>query len=263
MAYVVSHSGSGLGFGQPEPAGWPARLNGFGEPPTPSQATRTETVKVVARSSILPVGSAIGSVPCRLTTAPVPLPGLPVSVPVPTFIALRGAAALLDRFIKDHIRSDAKDRMYRMFSQQSFQVVCQNDQIVSVTPSPIDTDVGQECLIPGRACITPPPMTILGMTLRRTAPDTFTFGWTGKGRPPVAIEPAVEAICPRSARFIWHTVSGTIRCGVSGVMVAVTLRGSRFPTHAVFVNGALRASIPQGPLGMAWVSDPNDSRMVR
>lgn len=231
--------------------------------PSPEPATRTETVKVVARSSILRVGSAVGSVPCTVRVLPTPLPGVPV-VPVPSNAALRAFGAVLDRIITDHIRSDAKDRLYRLFSQQSFRVVCQNNQILSVTPSSMDTDVGDECFAPGGlGCITPPPLIVTGVTLNRIAPDAFAFGWQGKGRPHNAAEPAFQAICPRSSRYIWHQVSGTIRCGSAGVSVGITLTGSRFPTHAVFVNGALRASIPQGTLGMLWDRHPSDPSMVR
>jgi outer membrane protein OmpA-like peptidoglycan-associated protein len=231
---------------------------------TPSRMTRTETVKVVVRSSILRVGSAVGSVPCRVTIAPVPIGSLP-AIPVPSSQALRAFGAILDRIVSDHIRSDARDRMYRLFSQQSFRVVCQQGQIVSVTPSPMDTDVGEECFIPGgHGCITPPALIVTGVTLRRTAPDTFEFGWMGKGRPhKLAEEAGFQRICPRTSKFIWHNVSGTIRCGPAGTLVGVTLAGSRFPTHAVFVNGVLRASIPQGTLGMLWDPQLSDPTMVR
>jgi hypothetical protein len=234
--------------------------------PGPSPTTRTETVKVVAKSSILPVGSAVGSVPC-VRLLPSPVPGAVIPVPSGTALqgaALQGFAAMLDRVVSDHIRNDAKDRMYRLFSEQSFRVVCQDGQIVSVTPSPMDTDVGKECSVPGLPCLQPDPLVVTGVTLRRISPDTFAFGWMGRGRPHNLAEAvAFKAICARTSRFIWHNVSGTIRCGASGVMVGVQLSGSRFPTHAVFVNGALRASIPQGLLGMLWDPHPSDPTMVR
>ena len=231
--------------------------------PTPTQTTRTQTVKVVARSSILRVGGATGSVPCRVRILPSPVPVVPV-IPVPSNAALRAFGAVLDRIITDHVRSDAKDKLYRLFSQQSFRVVCQDNQILSVTPTPMDTDVGDECFVPGgHGCITPPPLVVTGVTLARTAPDAFSFGWLGKGRPHNLAEPAFQAICSRTSKFIWHQVAGTIRCGPSGVSVGMTLTGSRFPTHTVFVNGALRATIPQGTLGMLWDSHPGDPDMVR
>jgi hypothetical protein len=231
--------------------------------PTPSPTARIETVKVVAKSSILKVGSAVGSVPCTVRIAPVPIPGVP-PIPIPSAAALRTFAAVLDRNVNDHIRSDARDRMYRLFSQQSFRVACQDGQIVSVTPSaPVDTDVGEECVVPRHGCLQPPPLVVTGVTLRRVAPDTFAFGWMGRGRPNDLAEPAFQAICPRTSKYIWHNVSGTIRCGASGVMVGVQIVGSRFPTHAVFVNGALRASIPQGTLGMLWDPHATDPSMVR
>jgi OmpA family len=230
--------------------------------PQPVTPTTTHTVRVVLRSSILRVGSAVGAVRCPLTIAPVPIPGLP-PVTVPSSAALRAFAAMLDRVVSDHIRNDAKDRMYRLFSDQSFRVVCQNGQILSVTPAGMDTDVGQECLVAGRACLTPPPLVVTGLTVRRTAPDAFAFSWTGKGRPHNLVEPSFQAICARTSRFIWHSVSGSIRCSGGGIAVGVQLTGSRFPTHAAFVNGALRASLPQGTLSQLWDPHPSDPTMVR
>jgi hypothetical protein len=127
----------------------------------------------------------------------------------------------------------------------------------------MDTDVGLECVIPGRGCLTPAPIIVTGVMLRRAAPDTFEFGWMGEGCPHPLAEPAFQAICRRTSRFIWHNVSGTIRCGPAGVTVGVVLTGSRFPTHAVFVNGARRASIPQGTLGMLWDPHPSNPNRVR
>jgi len=62
-------------------------------------------------------------------------------------VALRAFAAQFGLVVRDHIRNDTRDRMYRLFTQQSFQVVCQNDQVLCVAPTPMDTDVGQECSI--------------------------------------------------------------------------------------------------------------------
>ncbi len=237
--------------------GDPSRHAAARPQPGPSPETRTETVKIVARSSILPVGSATGSVPCTVSTVP------GTALPIPSSAALRAFSAQLGLVVRDHIRSDAKDRQYRLYTQQSFRVACQNGQIVSVTPAPMDTDVGEECIIPSRGCLTPLPITITGVTLRRTAPDAFAFGWMGEGCPHPLAEVAFQTICRRTSRFIWHTISGTIRCGATGVSVGVAVAGSRFPTHAVFVNGALRASIPQGTLGMLWDPSPTNPKRVR
>ena len=266
-AASVAVSTDSAGEFQPLP-GQPAALNRRvevilpGTPPPvpqpgPSPETRTETVKIVARSSILPVGSATGSVPCTVSTVP------GTALPIPSSAALRAFSAQLGLVVRDHIRSDAKDRQYRLYTQQSFRVACQNGQIVSVTPAPMDTDVGEECIIPSRGCLTPLPITITGVTLRRTAPDAFAFGWMGEGCPHPLAEVAFQTICRRTSRFIWHTISGTVRCGATGVSVGVAVAGSRFPTHAVFVNGALRASIPQGTLGMLWDPSPANPNRVR
>jgi hypothetical protein len=187
------------------------------------------------------------------------IPGGAVSALIPKLAAFGG---LLDRVVKDHIRNDAKDRMYRLYSEWTFRVICRDGAILGVVPNLMDTDVGEECLV-GSACLTPPPIIVTSPTLRRVLPDTFAFGWSAKGRPHNAAEVAFQAICPRTSRFIWHNLSGTIRCIGSGAVVGVNLTGSRFPTHAVFVNGALRANLPQGTLNQLWDPHPSDPTMVR
>jgi hypothetical protein len=234
-------------------------------PPLPQPVTpaTTHTVRIVGRSSILPVGPRLGTISCPISVRRVVqdalIPGGALSSLIPKLAAF---GALLDRAVKDHIRNDAKDRMYRLYSEWTFRVICRDGAILGVVPNLMDTDVGEECLV-GSACLTPPPIIVTSPTLRRVSPDTFSFGWSAKGRPHNAAEVAFQAICPRTSRYIWHNLSGTIRCTGSGVAVAVNLAGSRFPTHAVFVDGTLRASLPQGTLSQLWDPHPSDASMVR
>lgn len=228
--------------------------------PTAPVATSTQTIRIVVKSAILPVGPAVGTLTCLLS----PLDVLPGGAALSTPVKLLAFGAMLDRVVSDQVTNDLKDGRYRLYSEQTLRVVCQDGQMMTVIPSPMDTDVGQECFLPSRGCITPPPLIVTGVTLRRTGPDSFGFAWTGKGRPHAAAEPAFQAICPRTSRFIWHAVSGSVRCGPGGVAtVGLQLTGSRFPTHAAFVNGVARARIPQGTLSMLWDRHPADPAMVR
>jgi len=59
-------------------------------------------------------------------------------------------------------------------------------------------------------------------------------------------------VCPRTSVFIWHRVSGRVRCTPTGTDVTVHLSGSKFPTHRVFVNGTAMRTVPQGGFARLW-----------
>lgn len=224
----------------------------------------TEAIKITVKSYIAPIGSRIGSIPCILRTpTSVPLPGsLPTlrlpTIPVPlTTPRLAALAAATDAAYSENPLTDAMDRRYRLFSQCAFQVTCQGGRLVSVIPSPLRTDVGME------GPLTPPPLIASGVTVSRDA-HGFAFAWIGKGRPHPAAEPAFTLVCDRTSVYIWHTISGRVDCrGPRPRVTLLILRGSQFPSHRAFVNGAIHTTIPQGVFSNLWVPAPGDPTRVR
>lgn len=210
--------------------------------------------RVVVKSYIAPIGLGAGSPYCG---------GL---LNASADIRLRALAAATDLAFGENPLSDAMDKRYRLYSSRSFTVTCSNGRIVTVVPTPIVTDAGTECIPRTSACLQPPPLVLSGVTAGMTAPNTFEFSWTAKGRPHLAAEPAFQAVCPRTSVYIWHTIQGRIQCGGGDARLdIVRLVGSRFPSHRVFVNGAIRSpGVAQGPFSNLWVpASLSDPTLVR
>jgi hypothetical protein len=221
------------------------RGTGLSEAPVPS----VRNLQIVAKSFIAPIGWNTGSPYCGGFANP------------SADVKLRALAFATDAAFSEDPRTDAKDKHYRLYSSRTFTVSCAGGNIVSVIPTPIDTDSGRECIPRTSTCLQPPPLVVSGVTARLVSPTAFEFAWTAKGRPHLGAEPAFQAVCPRTSVFIWHTVEGRIECASGEPRVAVRLAGSRFPSHRVFVNGVLLPpAIAQGPFKSLWVpagfSDP-------
>ena len=222
-------------------------LGGYGE--APASGTVTRDVRIVAKSYIGPIGSRVGSPYCGGLLNP------------GANLRLRALAAITDAGFSENPLTDAKDKHYRLYSSRTFTVTCSGGNVVSVVPSPIDTDSGRECIPRTTACLQAPPLTVSNVTTRMIAPTAFEFTWMAKGRPNLGAEPGMQMVCPRTSVFIWHNVSGRIECAGGEPKVAIRLSGSQFPSHRVFVNGAVQPpTIPQGPFSNLWVptgiSDP-------
>ena len=223
-------------------------LKGMSEPATTGRISRD--FKIVAKSYIAPIGLAVGNTICE-----------------PPFIAprLRALAWATDVAYSENPLTDAKDKHYRLYSSRSFTVTCENGRIISVAPSMLDSDAGKECIPQTSACLQPPPLLLSAVTAGSTGPNTFEFSWTARGRPHAAAEPAFQLVCPRTSFYIWHSVSGRIKCSDGGVRVDARITGSHFPSHRVFVNGVARApTIRQGPFSNLWVpTSVSNSTLVR
>src|SRR6266545_3985125 len=198
---------------------------------TPSAPTHIREVRVVVKSFIRCIGSMAGS--------------LPFWCPLGSGLRLRAMALATDRLMCEEPMHDRKDKRYRLFSACTFQVTCQNGRVIAVTPSALDTDTGKE------GPLQAPPLITAPVRVMRTA-DGFEFSWFARGRPHLAAEPPFQLVCPRTSVFIWHRVSGRVRCTPEGTDVSVNLSGSKFPTHRVFVNGTPVRTVPQGGFARLW-----------
>lgn len=219
----------------------------LGTPPVAPPVGVDFNVKIVAKSFINLIGSATGFTVCS-----------------PLFDSrLRALALATDSAFRENPPTDVKDKVYRLYSERTFRVSCLSGRIVKVVPSGLDTDVGPECFPGTSACLVPPALTISGIAAGSSGLNTFDFSWRAKGSPHLAAEPAFQLVCPRISRFIWHTVSGRLACGPSGINVSVNLSGSRFPSHRVWVNGRVVRDIPQRDFNNLWVPNRSDLTLVR
>lgn len=208
-------------------------LSGFAQAPAGAPSVRT--VRVVVKSFIRCIGLSAGSLPWRCA----------VTSPPGSGARLRALALATDAMMCENPTHDRKDKGYRLFSACTFQVTCQDGKVVSVVPSALDTDTGKE------GPLQAPPLITSPVSVSRTA-DGFTFSWFARGRPHLAAEPPFQLVCPRTSVYIWHRVSGRVRCTLEGTDVSVNLSGSKFPTHRVFVNGTPMQTVPQGGFARLW-----------
>jgi hypothetical protein len=235
------------------------------ESPTAPAQTRTEDIKIVVKSYIAPIGASIGTPTCSLTypvpvPVPLPIPGSPITpAPVPTTPAmrLRALAAATDLMMSENPMADTKDKHYRLYSERTFSVTWMGNQLINVVPHQLDTDSGKEG--PFQA----PPLTVLGISARRSGNSTFDFSWAVRGRPHPAVEPPFQLVCPRTSIYIWHVIQGQIDCSGSRIRAPATIVGSQFPSHRVFVRGTAQHTIPQGPFRNLWIPSSADPTQVR
>lgn len=238
------------GEGRDPPRKQDAQMHGYGEGPTPGAATRD--IKIVLKSYIAPIGTRAGVPYCS--------PFGPAK-----HAQLRALAYATDAMMSENPLTDVKDKHYRLYSSRTFRVTCNNGTIVSVVPTPVDADVGLECIPKTSQCLTPPPLSVYDVTGSLASPTAFQFAWTAKGRPHHVADLGFQAVCPRTSLYIWHRIEGRIECAGGEPRVTFTMTGSGFPSHRAWVNGVLRPpTIPQGPFSNLWVPKSlSDPTMVR
>jgi Domain of unknown function (DUF4157) len=209
--------------------------------------------RIVAKSFIRRI-DAVGSLSCGPNRTDV----------TPELILL---AVLTDSMMGETAPTDARDKGYRMFSAANLLVDFMFGKPVSVAfgqpamhlpprtqLADIDTDNGRE------GPLETPPLIIFGKSITGGSGTPWRFSWSVKGRPALAAEPGFQLVCPRTSRYIWHRIEGEVD---SGGLKNLTLSGSHFPTHRLFVDGALTATLPQGTFSNLWIPAASDPTMVK
>lgn len=213
--------------------------------------TKNKTIEVAAKSFIAFIGSHVGSIH-GLTFLPT------TAIPVTRQSLLETLAKATDAQFNENPLSSARDRRYRLFSSCRFSIIWEGRKILAAVPSVLETDVGQE------GPLQPPLLIISPVSISPTGSSFVKFTWTGKGRPHLLAEQAFQTIQPRDSVFIWHIVEGTIDVSSDVPVTTVTIRGSQFPSHRIFVDGTrIFPDLRQGPFSNLWISDPSDRTKVR
>ncbi len=215
---------------------------------TDQWSTRTETFRITAKSFIMPIVSNIGSLPIYCAA-------------VPPFgssqLKLSALAKATDKMYSENPSTDIKDKKYRLFSSTNLNIRQNGNEIIDVTATPLSTDVGME------GPLSPPNLIVRGVSIIKKSPTQFTFSWYATGRPHNAAElTAFQTICPRTSRYIWHNVNGIINLSGGSITISVSITGSKFPSHRVWVNGIIKDFKPQGPFSNLWVASTTDRSRV-
>ena len=221
--------------------------------------TRNKVIEVTGKSFINVIGPNIGAMPGTkiVLVPPTPLNPFPVPVPVQRQTLLNLMAAATDLQFGESPVNSFKDKRYRLFTSVRFTVVFEDGKILAATPQ-MTTDVGLE------GPIQPPPLIATVVTVSPRGGPTVQFSWFGKGKPDPKVEPGFQEIRSRTSVFIWHIVEGEIDVSSGTPVAKATIRGSRFPSHRVFINN--QQSFPeqrQGVFSNLWDPDLADSTRVR
>jgi len=155
---------------------------------------------------------------------------------------------------------------YRLFSSARIQVEHRGTALLSASVAgALLTDAGNECVPGVSVCLQAPPLRVdMAPTFTRIDANRVRVTWGVRGRPPSVTEPAFATIRDRTCVFVWHRVKATIDCS-SGVPVVTspTVEGSRFPSHRLWLDGAMMHDVRQGPLSALWSEEPGDPTRVR
>lgn len=152
------------------------------------------------------------------------------------------------------------DLKYRLYTSMEFLVCCDgNDnltfsilnQVRKTGPEgPFQPDSGR-----------------LYLTGDRTSNRSHSVSWEFQGRPKPIAEYAFNFnktfLNNRTSVYIWHKVQGVFTCECGVVFSDFKIRGSRFPTHTLFVDGEKIQQIEQRYMDDLWVPVKQGSDIVR
>ena len=214
------------------------------------------TADLVAKSFINGVGVVGAIVPDRLG-GPLPIDPYWASLlwQVGTVIAtatdrlgvLAAFVSQLGAFNQNPL-TDVKDGIYRLYSRINVCYNCVGNTITAFT-STTDSDGGKEG--PGvYGTMNLSDTNFTGTPIIKKTGNTIIVTWSGWGRPNVVVEPGMQWVALRRSLNIWHLAEVWLTCaGGKGYHQVVSFRGSRFPSHRLWVNdGKPERFIPQGPL---------------
>jgi RHS repeat-associated protein len=208
----------------------------------PIGLSSTKSFKIVGKSYIALIGSSIGTAP-----------------PGGNQVALNDFAAATDLSYNETETNDAEDQGYRLYSERTFDITCDdNGKLKSVCHS-LNTDSGLEPTKLGP--IKAPALTIVS-TRSGTSNNVFSFSWKVRGRPATIFEIPFTAVKTRTCKYIWHQVDGTIQCQNGQPIASATISGSSFPSGVLFINNTAVFGYPQGLFNGLWTCRPGSTTEI-
>lgn len=172
-------------------------------------------------------------------------------------------AAITDANFSENPQSGARSaRDFRLWSSAELDVQCNGDRIKSARISEGQIDTGTEVFV-----LEAKGELALPAELYNLKSDNSTkirrFRWEMKGRPHAATLAAFYVHDYRRCVWIWHRVEGELTCAAGKPTVELSLAGSRFPSHRVWVNGKLSFFQEQGPFEYLWSCSPTNPALVQ
>jgi hypothetical protein len=201
--------------------------------------------------------------------------------PIPGFLATAAKVWGLTDAFNQFPKDDTKDHLYRLFAQIELSYCCDNGELKYFGKAE-DKEGGVEGMAPvatGDYTIIPTfPFIIpefklvpfhgtidLQSTVTRISPSEVALSWLNWGHPNIILaEPGLQAVGLRRSTNIWNSGSIRIKCdGDSARYTIDSFKGSRFPSHRLWIDGALKKNIRQEYLSDLWVSDPASPTFVK
>lgn len=152
---------------------------------------------------------------------------------------------------------------FRLWSQVIVIVSCRGDTIASWKTSKLAHRGGKELQVLDAETTV---MEALKATPSPQGTDELTsliLSYGIKGKPNDAALSSFRFVRPRTCESIWHRVQATLTCRDGEAQMDAVLSGSQFPSHRVWTNGDVRATVPQGAFASLWECDPSAPDMVR
>ena len=167
------------------------------------------------------------------------------------------------QYAEDPKTPHANTSDFRLFSRMPLQAQCDSAGNISTWRfEPPTAQFGREGWILSAEGDFGRRLTAIPGTTGTNA-KTVSFDYLLKGRPNALTKPAFLLVRARSCDYIWHHVQGVLSCSGSKPQVAVTLTGSKFPSHRAWVGDVQKQNLDQGPLSNLWSCDKDDATLVQ
>ncbi len=155
-------------------------------------------------------------------------------------------------------QDDSIDGDYRLFARHLITYCCQDDGEMVDPEDTWTIDGGIEApFVKGTVNNE--------MTFKRINRSTVELEWETYGRPNKVVEWTFTLFGgKRTSKNIWHKGKVKIWCvGNKAYHQMLEFRGSRFPSHKLWINGSLEKEIKQQYVSDLWVPHEGDSSFVK
>jgi RHS repeat-associated protein len=192
----------------------------------------------------------------------------PQKTPIPTWVPKGQEMAESLYGLNENPQSDTKDGQYRLYSRLSLFFECCGEYIAFEAKKLVNTSsgIGGTFESDGGQEIAFFKGTINGaIGFKKESDSKWLFSVDVAGAPnPTVAEITFQVLKPRRSWHIWHSIRGYIRCDENGVgRVYADIYGSAFPSHSLWINGALDKTLNQGDISNLWAEHPSLPGFVR
>jgi RHS repeat-associated protein len=262
---------------QPDPAGSPDGLNTYAY-------VKSDPIDLIDPWGLATMYTAASVGPCRFTGNATgksyiawigrnhgfgpggPLAGNPLinGLTVPSDATGEAMAHMSDLMFNENPTTPAVDQQYRLFSSVDFVWDCCGNEIkFKDKDKTVLSDQGYEF------GVLPAGGGLIGPTVTKKDAKTYSFRWEVRGQPHPMAEWGFGFVAllrnrwRRRSRVIWHVIWGEFSCKNKVGYIWADIGGSKFPSHRLWVMGAVEKTLNQGPFANLFVSHPQQPDLIQ